>query len=151
MGRRGNLEVDYSLAMLELPNSLAKKIALIVLAMFFVAIGVGHFVSPDPFVAIMPDYLPLHLELVYLSGVFEVGLGLAVLFRPVRQWAGYGIVALLIAVYPANINMALNPEPFLEQGMTMFALYARLPLQFVLMAWAIWVTRPDTVGTVDAP
>ncbi len=104
--------------------------------------------SPGSFVAIMPDYLPLHVELVYLSGVFEVALGLAVLFQPVRQRAGYGIIALLIAVFPANLNMALNPEPFLEQGMTMLALYGRLPFQFIFMAWAIWATRPDAKPVV---
>jgi len=137
--------------MFDFPAAIPKRIGLLVLSLFFVAIGVGHFVSPDPFVAIMPDYLPFHLELVYLSGAFEVGLGLAVLFQPVRRWAGFGIVALLIAVYPANINMALHPEPFLAQGMSEFALYARLPFQFVFMAWALWVTRPDpSPGAVRA-
>ena len=129
--------------MFEFPESIPKRVALFVLSFFFVAVGVGHFVEPDSLVAIMPDYLPLHVELVYLSGVFEVALGLAVLFQPIRQRAGYGIIALLIAVFPANLNMALNPEPFLEQGMTMLALYGRLPFQFIFMAWAIWATRPD--------
>lgn len=128
--------------MLELPSSLAKRIGLFGLLVFFAGTGVLHFVDPDPFVAIMPGYLPLHLELVYLSGVFEIVLGIAVLVPKLRRWAGYGLVALLIAVYPANVNMALNPEPFVADGVSLGAIYARLPFQFLFMYWAIWADSP---------
>ena len=60
-----------------------------------------------------------------------------------RSWAGWGLVALLLAVYPANIHMAVNPEPFVADGMSLWALYLRLPLQFVLIAWAWWATRGE--------
>lgn len=129
--------------MLELPRSWPRRIGLFGLTFFFVGVGVLHFTDPDSFVAIMPAYLPWHLELVYLSGVFEIGLGFAVLFPALRRLAGWGLVALLVAVYPANINMALHPEPFVEDGVSLGFIYARLPFQFLFMYWAIWATRPE--------
>jgi len=130
--------------MLELPSGLAKRIGLFGLVIFFAGTGVLHIVNPDSFVAIMPAYLPLHLELVYLSGVFEIAFGVGVLIPKLRRVAGYGLVALLVAVYPANINMALNPEPFVADGVSLNFIYARLPFQFLFMYWAIWATRPDS-------
>ncbi len=126
--------------MLQLPQQRAKQLALLALAAFFVAAGVNHFLTPDFYVGIMPPYLPAHLELVYLSGFFEVLGGVAVLVPGVRALAGWGLILLLLAVYPANLHMALHPELFPE--VPTFALYARLPLQFVVIAWAYWATRP---------
>ena len=125
---------------LELPEGRAKQVALILLAVFFVGAGLNHFLNPDFYVQIMPPYLPAHLELVYLSGAFEVIGGVAVLIPSLRSLAGWGLVLLLLAVYPANIHMALNPESF--PNIPALALYLRLPLQFVLIAWAYWATRP---------
>jgi uncharacterized membrane protein len=130
--------------MLELPNTWPKKIARIVLAVAYVAVGSNHFVNPDFFVAIMPPYLPAHLELVYLSGVFEVAGGIGVLIPRLRSLAGWGLVALLVAVFPANLHMALNPELFSDASP--FALYSRLPIQLLLIAWAYWATRPDATA-----
>jgi uncharacterized membrane protein len=104
--------------------------------------GVNHFVSPDFYVPMMPPYLPAHLELVYLSGVFEILGGILVLVPRVRAMAGWGLVALLMAIFPANIHMALSPELFPD--MSTAALYARLPFQAVFLAWAYWATRPET-------
>lgn len=127
--------------MLQLPQGRVRRIALLVLAAFFVAAGVNHFVNPGFYVRIMPPYLPAHLELVYLSGIFEVLGGIAVLWPGLRSLAGWGLVLLLLAVYPANLHMALHPELFPE--MSAAALYARLPLQFVFIAWVYWATRPE--------
>lgn len=129
--------------MLELPQSLAKRISLFLIAAFFVAAGVGHFTNADFFVRIMPPYLPAHLELVYLSGVFEILGAIGILIGATRAYATLGLVALLFAVYPANIHMAMNPELFPDMSAT--ALYLRLPMQFVLMGWLWWATRPDAV------
>jgi uncharacterized membrane protein len=125
--------------MLRLPDSLAKRIALFALSAMFVMVGVSHFTNPDFFVRIMPPYLPAHLELVYLSGVFEVIGGVAVLIPRVRALAGWGIILLLLAVYPANIHMALHPELFPEVSRA--AGLMRLPVQFLFMGWAYWATR----------
>ena len=130
--------------MFELPRGFPRRIALIALTLFFVAAGIGHFVNTDFYLSIMPAYLPAHLELVYVSGVFEILGGLAVLPLPTRRLAGYGLMALLLAIFPANIHMALNPENYLAAGIPLWGLYARLPLQFVCMGWAWWATQPES-------
>jgi uncharacterized membrane protein len=127
---------------LQLPSSFAKRVGLFGLAAFFIGAGVNHFANPEFYVAIMPPYLPAHLELVYLSGALEILGGVGVLVPALRSLAGWGLVALLVAVYPANVHMALHPEQFSAQ-LPAWAIYARLPFQFVFLAWAIWATRPD--------
>ena len=129
--------------MLELPRSLPRRVLLLLLSAFFIYAGINHFRNPEFYVAIMPRWLPAHLELVYVSGVFEVLGGVGVLVPATRAWAGWGLVALLVAVFPANVHMAVNPEPFVADGWPLWALYLRLPLQLVLMAWAWWATRPE--------
>ena len=130
--------------MFTLPVSLTRRIALFAVSVFFTGAGVSHFTNPDFFVAIMPPYLPAHLELVYLSGVFEIAGGIGVLPAATRRWAGYGLIALLAAVYPANIHMAMNPELFPEVPPS--ALYARLPMQFVL-AFLVWWGTCEKAGS----
>lgn len=122
--------------MFGLPEGRLRRVALFVVAAFFSFAGVSHFTNTEFFLAIVPPYLPAHLELVYISGVFEVLGGVGVLLAVSRTWARYGLIALLVAVYPANIHMALHPDLFLDR-MTVTALYVRLPLQFV-MAWLVW-------------
>ncbi len=130
--------------MFELPRGFPRRIALFALTLFFVAAGVGHFINTGFYLSIMPPYLPAHPELVYVSGVFEILGGLAVLPLPTRRLAGYGLIALLLAVFPANIHMALNPETYVAGGMPLWGLYVRLPLQFVFMGWAWWATQPES-------
>ena len=134
--------------MLELPRSRVKRIALFALSAFFVFAGVQHFVNPDFFTAIMPPALPAHLELVYLSGVFEIAGGIGVLIPSLRSLAGWGLIALLVAVFPANLYMAMHPELFPD--MSPSALYIRLPIQALFIGWAWWATRrddPDAAGS----
>ena len=126
---------------LELPARLPKRLALLGLALFFVVAGANHFVNPGFYVAMMPPYLPVHRELVWLSGVFEVLGGMAVLVPAMRSAAGWGLILLLLAIFPANLHMAANPELYPELGAT--ALYVRLPFQALFIAWAYWATRPD--------
>ncbi len=108
---------------------------LFLVAFFFTGAGVMHFTSPTFFVAIVPPYLPAPEMLVAVSGVFEILGGLGVLIPATRRWAGYGLLALLVAVYPANIHMALHPEQFPDMSPT--SLYVRLPFQFVFAA-LVW-------------
>jgi uncharacterized membrane protein len=126
-----------------LPRSRVRAVLLLLASLFFVVAGVSHFTNPDFFVSIVPPWLPAHLELVYVSGVFEILGGLGVLLPATRRLAGLGLLALLVAVYPANVHMAVNPEPFVAQGTPLWALYLRLPLQFVFIAWVWWATRPE--------
>lgn len=102
----------------------------------FVFTGILHFLRPRMYEAIMPDYLPAHRELVYASGVAEAVSGAALLHPRTRRLGGRLSVATLVAVFPANLHMALHPERYrgIPGGRT--ALYARLPVQLLLIAWA---------------
>lgn len=133
--------------MLQLPKRRGRRFALLGLSVFWVVAGVNHFVSPDFYVPMMPPYLPGHLELVYLSGAFEILGGILVLVPRVRAMAGWGLVALLLTIFPANIHMALSPELFSD--MSTGALYARLPFQAVFLAWAYWATRPEVAESAE--
>jgi uncharacterized membrane protein len=107
--------------------------------------GLNHFADEAFFLRMMPPYLPAHLLLVRLSGVAEIALGLAVFLTPLRRAAGFGILALLVAVFPANLQMALHPAQWPEFAPAL--LWARLPLQLLLGAWAYWVCLARTRGS----
>lgn len=117
-----------------------KTISKWLLAIFMIGAGIMHFVRPEFYLKIMPPYLPWHRELVYLSGVAESALGLLLLVPLYSRWAAWGLIALLIAVFPANVyvfqHQELLPAPPLVHLL-------RLPLQGVFMLWAYWHTRPD--------
>ena len=126
---------------MQLPKSFIKRFFLFLLSAFFTYAGFHHLFAPDFYVSIMPPWIPAHLALVYISGVFEIMGGIGVLIPRFRALAGLGLVALLVAVYPANLYMAFNPEMFPD--IPVMALYVRLVLQFVAFYWAYSVTRPD--------
>lgn len=106
------------------------------LALLFAAVGLLHFASPDPFARIVPPGLPHPRLLVLLSGACEVAGGLGLLVPRLRRAAGMGLVLLLAAVFPANVNMALDPEGA-GGGIAPALLWMRLPLQ-PLLAWWVW-------------
>ncbi|NJL86594.1 MAG: DoxX family membrane protein [Leptolyngbyaceae cyanobacterium SM1_1_3] len=122
-----------------------REISRVVLAVCMIVAGALHFLASEPFVKIVPDILPYPLALVYISGVIEIGLAIALLIPMLSQLAAWGLIALFIAVYPANINMALNHIHLdgVPDGNWFHAI--RLPFQFVLIAWAYWYTRPDSL------
>lgn len=126
-----------------------KLILKYLLAIFFVVAGFNHFINPNFYLKIMPPYLPWHLLLVYLSGVFEIVLGVLLLLPKFTHFAAWGLIALLLAVFPANIHMAINHELFPEYGAV--SLWLRLPLQVVMMAWAYWYTLPVGCRTPSGP
>lgn len=115
----------------------------VVLAIFIVTAGVLHWVTPEPFVKIVPSFLPAPLALVYISGVFEILGGVGLLIPWVNQAAAWGLIALFIAVFPANINMAVNRIHLDGIPDSPWLLWGRLPFQAVLIAWAWWYTRPS--------
>ena len=115
-----------------------------VLALLFVAAGVLHFLTPGFYTRIVPPFMPWSLEAVYISGLAEIIGGLGLLVWRTRRLAGLWLIALLIAVFPANVYMAFTPDRF---GLAAWVLYARLPLQFVLIAWAWWCSRDEARGT----
>ena len=109
--------------------------SLVLLALLFVAAGVLHLVKPAPFVSIVPRSLPAPRTLVILSGVFEILGGVGVLVPSVGAWAGWGLIALLVAVFPANIQMLIDAHSAHASRGWQAALILRLPLQVLLIAW----------------
>jgi len=121
--------------------STAKKILLWVMVAFYVFAGVNHFLRPAFYVNIMPPYLPWHLELVYLSGIAEIVLGIGLAFPRTRSLAAWGVIALLIAVFPANLHQAINDVPMAGSTESIGVIrWIRLPFQVVFILWAWWYT-----------
>ena len=116
-----------------------KLITNYLMSLFYVFAGIKHFTNPILYMKIMPPYLPLHKELVYISGAFEIILGLMLLLGKTRFVGAWGLILLLIAVFPANIYLAqtngtaLNISPTLAWG--------RLPFQAIFILIAYWQTR----------
>lgn len=109
------------------------------LGLFFIGAGINHFVIPGTYERIVPPGLGDPRTLVMASGIAEVAGGVGVFVPRARPLAGLGLIALLVAVFPANVHMALEPERFRQ--IPRWALYARLPLQPLMMWWAWRATR----------
>jgi uncharacterized membrane protein len=111
---------------------------------FFVLAGILHFLIPDKYESLVPDYLPARRELVYASGVAEIVGGLGLLSRRTRRLASWLNVATLLGVSPVHVDMALHSEGWEEKvpgGRP--ALLARIPLQGLLIVWALAAGRPE--------
>jgi uncharacterized membrane protein len=124
--------------------SVLKRVLLWVMGLFYIWAGTAHFLRPDYYLPMMPPYLPWHAELVFLSGVAELLCGIGLLIPATRKYAAWATIALLIAVFPANIHVAVNNVPVF--GATEGAGpagYIRLPFQLVLIAWAWWYTGDE--------
>ncbi len=120
---------------------MVRKFFKFLLAAMMITVGIKHFMDPTPFVKIVPDYLPWHLELVYLSGFFEALGGLGLLIPGLSRYAAWGLVALYVSVFPANVNMTIHHLPFGDTPTPEWALWLRLPLQLVLIWWAYCYTK----------
>jgi uncharacterized membrane protein len=116
-----------------------------VAAVFYIGAGTLHFIKPAPYLRIMPPYLPSHAALVRMSGAFEIFGGLGLLVPATRRAAAFGLVALLIAVFPANLYMAMHPVEAGAAGIAPVLRWGRLPLQALLIWWLLWCTRPRYV------
>ncbi|MEQ1675392.1 MAG: DoxX family protein [Chitinophagaceae bacterium] len=115
------------------------KISLFIMAAFYVIAGTYHFIAPIFYKKIMPPWLPWHLSLIHISGIVEIVLGLLLLPQQTRRVAAWGIIALLVSVFPANVQMMLNYQQ--EQNPYLWVAVLRLPLQIVLILWAYQFTR----------
>jgi uncharacterized membrane protein len=107
-------------------------------ALLFIVGGVGHFLATGFYMKLMPGYLPLHRPLVLISGALEIALGVLLLVPHFGRFAAWGLIALLIAVFPANIHLFQHQEllplpPLLH--------WLRLPLQGLLILWAYVYTK----------
>jgi uncharacterized membrane protein len=128
----------------ESPRISARSSSRIVLAILFVVAGTMHFVIPGSYVRIMPPYVPLPREMVLLSGACEIAGGAGLLISRVRRWAGLGLVLLLLAVWPANLQMWLNARAGHQPAWAQVLLFLRLPLQIVLILWVWRASHPRT-------
>jgi uncharacterized membrane protein len=131
--------------------SRTRRVLLWVMGLFYIGGGIIHFVNPGFYLPMMPPYLPYHLELVYLSGVLEIVLGAAVLVPATRRLAAWGIILLLIAIFPANLHIALYNVPLAgaPEGAGVWN-WVRLPLQAVLIWWAWLYTQPEAPSLARA-
>ena len=122
-----------------------KIISIITMSIFYINVGIKHFTDPNWFLFIIPPYLStIGLELVYTSGFFEILFGILLLIPKYRRLAAFGLIILLVAVYPANIYLAFNKEPqeFLQVS-AFKASWVRLPMQFIFLGLAYWHTKKD--------
>ena len=120
-----------------------KYFSILLMSGFYIYVGMLHFIDPEWFLLIMPPFLSsIGLELIYISGFFEIILGLSLLYSKSRKAAAYGLILLLIAVYPANIYLAFNQKAQQLIGISSFmASWVRLPIQFIFLGLAYWHSK----------
>ena len=120
-----------------------KYFSVLLMSGFYVYVGILHFIDPEWFLFIMPPFLSsIGLELIYISGFFEIILGLLLIYSKSRKVAAYGLILLLIAVYPANIYLAFNQKAQQLIGISSFmASWVRLPIQFIFLGLAYWHSK----------
>ena len=117
------------------------RVGRIIMGVLYVTTGVLHFVAAGTYERIVPGYLPAHHALVVISGVAEIAGGFGILFPPTRRAAAWGIILLLLAVFPANLWMAQHPALF--PHLPVWTLWLRLPLQVLLIYWAWRYTKSE--------
>lgn len=115
------------------------EILLYCMSALYVIAGIYHFANPKVYLKMMPKYLPWHLPLVYISGLFEIALGLLLIPEATRIFAAWGIIVLLIAIFPANIQMTVNFSK--KRNRWFWISVIRLPLQLILIYWAFCYTQ----------
>lgn len=119
-----------------------QRVALVLASVFYIAAGTLHFTKTEFYLRIVPPYIPWHPAMVYISGVCEVAGGIGLLIPQLRRVAAWGLVALLISVFPANLYMATDPLGAGTQSISPFIAWGRLPLQLLFIWWVLWATRP---------
>ena len=118
-----------------------KLITIYFMSIAYAYVGVRHFIDPDFFLAIMPNFLTFHLEFVYLSGVAEVVLGLMLLSKKTRKAGAVGLIILLILVFPANIHLVQSELSQSILGVTKSQSIYRLPFQGLFILIAYWHSK----------
>lgn len=117
-----------------------KKLLLYLMAAIYILLGINHFRNQESYMAVMPDFVPAHALMVQLSGVAEIVLGALLLFPRTRSFAAWGIIAMLGVFMLVHVDWALRPH--LYPAWPYWLVILRIPIQFVLILWAWWYTRP---------
>jgi len=125
-----------------------KKISLYLMILFYAGAGINHFIRPSFYLQIMPPWLPWHSELVFVSGVAEVLCALLLSFSTTRRLGAWAVIALLVAVFPANVQMLLNYNA--EHNPRVWIAVLRLPIQLLLIWWAYRFTKPARQETANS-
>ncbi len=120
-------------------KSKIKTLSIIIMTLFYIMAGTNHFINPDWYVRIVPPILPFKTAIVYISGILEIILGSLLIFPKTRFIAAWGLIILLVAVYPANIYVALTNGGVMDT--TPLIAWGRLPFQFVLIGLAYWHSK----------
>ena len=120
-------------------KSKIKTLSIIIMSLFYIGVGTNHIINPNWFVRIIPPILPFKVAIVYISGIFEIILGSLLIFPKTRFIAGWGLIILLLAVYPANIYVALTNGEAMDT--TPMIAWGRLPFQFVFIGLAYWHSK----------
>ena len=118
-----------------------KLITIYFMSISYTYVGVRHFIDPDFFLPIMPNYLPYHLEFVYLSGIAEISFGILLFFKQTRTYAAYGLIILLLCVFPANIHLVESELSQSILGVTKNQTIIRLPFQILFISLAYWHSK----------
>jgi uncharacterized membrane protein len=121
--------------------STLQRIGLVLAAILYILAGGLHFIKTATYLRIMPPYVPWHLAMVRISGVCEILGGVGLLLPQTRRAAAWGLIALLIAVFPANLYMATNPMEAGAASIAPVLRWGRLPLQVVLVWWLLWCAK----------
>ena len=120
-------------------KSKIKTLSIIIMSLFYIIAGTNHFINPDWYVRIVPPILPFKTAIVYISGILEIILGTLLIFPKTRFIASWGLILLLVAVYPANIYVALTNGEAMDT--TPLIAWGRLPFQFVFIGLAYWHSK----------
>jgi uncharacterized membrane protein len=126
---------------MENKRRIGPMVGLVLFAGIFIVSGFLHFFHPEPYVRIMPPFLPRPLTIVQISGAAEILGGLGLLFQRFQRWAAYGLALLLVAVFPANVYMAVAHIPFPGMMGESWVQWLRLPLQIPLILWALYYAK----------
>ena len=130
-------------------RSILKSICLFVLVFLYISVGVKHFTNPKYFLAIMPPYIPYHKLMVYLSGALEIVFALMMIFKKSRFYGCWGIIFLLIAVFPANIYLYNSEIPQNILSISKHEALIRLPYQLPLLLFAFWHSKEKSSIRLD--
>jgi uncharacterized membrane protein len=117
-----------------------KRISLYLMAVFYITAGINHLINPESYRKIIPPWIPLQENLIIISGIAEIFFALLLIFPLTRRVTAWCIIAFLVAVFPANIQMMLNYLRENNSGLWLSML--RLPFQIVLIWWAYSFTKP---------
>lgn len=116
-----------------------KYISILIMSLFYFGAGINHFLNPEWYVRITPPILPFKTAIVYISGLFELIFGVLLVFPKTRFIASWGIIVLLLVIFPANIYVALTQGEAMDT--TPILAWTRLPFQFVFIALAYWHSK----------